>query len=65
MHTPFDGDLIFVLATGRGASAPLGPAELSRIGALAADTVARAIARGVFEAETIAGWKSFREIHGL
>lgn len=65
VHTPFDGDLIFVLATGKGATAPPGPAELSRIGALAADTVARAIARGVFEAETVARWKSFRDIHGI
>lgn len=50
-HAPFDGDVVFALATGRR---PL-PTEgadftLTRLGALAADTLARAIARGVYEA---------------
>ena len=50
-HAPFDGDVVFALATGRR---PL-PADavdftLTRLGALAADTLARAIARGVYEA---------------
>jgi len=50
VHAPFDGDVVFVLSTARR---PLpAPAELSlaRIGALAADCIARAIARAVFEA---------------
>ena len=49
-HAPFDGDVVFALATGRR---PLGDAPdftLTRLGALAADCLARAIARGVFEA---------------
>jgi L-aminopeptidase/D-esterase-like protein len=49
-HAPFDGDIVFALSTGRR---PLeGPADftLARLGALAADTLARAIARGVHEA---------------
>jgi L-aminopeptidase/D-esterase-like protein len=50
-HAPFDGDVVFALATGRR---PLLPNAvdftLTRLGALAADTLARAIARGVFEA---------------
>jgi L-aminopeptidase/D-esterase-like protein len=49
VHAPFDGDVVFALSTARR---PLegGDAGLARLGALAADTLARAIARGVFEA---------------
>ncbi|MCB1499441.1 MAG: P1 family peptidase [Bauldia sp.] len=47
-HTPFDGDLVFALATGRRprAAAP----DLIALGAAAAACMARAIARGVYEA---------------
>ena len=50
VHTPFDGDVVFALSTGHR---PLGDAAeltLTRLGSLAADCLARAIARGVFEA---------------
>lgn len=50
IHAPFDGDVVFALATGRR---PLGPEPdlaLARLGALAADALARAVARGVYEA---------------
>lgn len=50
VHTPFDGDVVFALSTGHS---PLGDAAeltLTRLGSLAADCLARAIARGVFEA---------------
>jgi L-aminopeptidase/D-esterase-like protein len=49
-HAPFDGDVVFALATGtRALNAPrLG--VVARLGALAADCLARAIARGVYEA---------------
>lgn len=53
IHTPFDGDVVFALSTGR---LPLGDApdrQVARIGALAADCLARAVARGVYEAR---GW---------
>jgi len=49
-HAPFDGDVVFALSTARR---PLGePAAftIARLGALAADCLARAIARAVFEA---------------
>lgn len=49
-HGPTDGDAVFVLATGEGP--PTGdPLALTRLGLLAADCLARAIARGVYEAE--------------
>ena len=63
VHTPFDGDTVFALATGArelGASRPLGIAAL---GALGADTLARAVARAVFAASTIAGIASYRDLH--
>jgi len=61
-HTPFDGDTVFVLSTGGGH--PPGPAMVARIGAIAADCVARAIARGVWEAESAGGIPSYRETYG-
>jgi len=49
-HAPTDGDVVFALSTGRLATAEVTPLMLARIGALAADCLARAIARSVFEA---------------
>lgn len=49
-HGPADGDVIFVLSTcTRPVASPL--AAVTEIGHLAGDVMARAIARGVFEAE--------------
>ena len=52
IHTPLDGDIVFAAATGQRALVDpiLG---LSELGALAADVVARAIARGVYEARAL------------
>ena len=51
VHTPLDGDVVFAAATGRKPLAdPL--LALSELGALAANTVARAVARGVYEAKS-------------
>jgi L-aminopeptidase/D-esterase-like protein len=62
VHTPFDGDVVFAVSTGR--IEPKEPRELAtlRVGTVAADTLARAIARGVFEATsppgaTVKTWK--------
>ncbi|MEZ5776501.1 MAG: P1 family peptidase [Hyphomicrobiaceae bacterium] len=51
-HALFDGDTLFAAATGRR---PLGDpvGEQIEIGAVAADVVARAIARGVYEATSL------------
>lgn len=62
VHTPFDGDCVFALATVRGG--PAEPALLARLGALAADCVARAIARGVFEAQSTEQFASYRDRFG-
>jgi D-aminopeptidase len=50
VHTPLDGDLVFAVATG-AVAVPPAPGALARIGAMAANTLARAIARGVYEAD--------------
>jgi L-aminopeptidase/D-esterase-like protein len=65
VHAPFDGDVVFALSTARR---PLGerPAlSIARIGALAADTLARAVARAVYEATPWPGgetlcWRNLR-----
>ncbi len=54
-HGPTDGDVVFALSTGRIPLADPGPLNLSRIGTLAADCLARAIARGVYEARAWPG----------
>jgi len=61
-HTPADGDLVFALATGGSGSVPQADAIIE-LGAAAAATMARAVARGVFAAEAAAGdyfpaWRS-------
>lgn len=61
VHTPFDGDTLFALSTGRrdlGANPPL---TLARLGAVAADCVTRAVGRAVWAAETLGRFPSFRE----
>lgn len=51
IHAPFDGDVVFALSTGRKRLAEPEAYTIARLGALAADTLARAVARGVFEAK--------------
>jgi L-aminopeptidase/D-esterase-like protein len=52
VHSPFDGDVVFALSTGRLTlpQSPQRPFLVARIGAAAADVLSRAVARGVFEA---------------
>ncbi|HEY4545842.1 MAG TPA: P1 family peptidase [Pedomonas sp.] len=49
IHTPFDGDTLFALATGEADrdTAGVQPLDLAVLGTLAADCVARAVRRGV------------------
>jgi L-aminopeptidase/D-esterase-like protein len=62
-HTTLDGDTVFAAATGRR---PLANAiaELAEIGAVAANVLARAVARGVFEAKSLPGIDSWQDRHG-
>ena len=63
IHSPFDGDVVFGIATGKRPTPEPRAYTVARIGALAADTLSRAIARGVYEATNPPGadtktWKS-------
>lgn len=51
VHAPFDGDVVFAISTGLRPLADPPAYALARLGALAADCLARAVARGVFEAK--------------
>jgi len=62
VHTLFDGDLLFALTTDAVPIAGDRLFELTRIGNVAADCVARAIARAVYAADSIAGVRSYREV---
>ncbi len=63
IHTPFDGDALFVLATGETALADevaMRPLKLAELGALAADCVARAVCRGVWLADDLGDIPAYR-----
>jgi L-aminopeptidase/D-esterase-like protein len=52
VFSPLDGDIVFAASTGkRQLHDPVH--GLAELGALAANTLARAVARGVFEAKTL------------
>lgn len=57
-HTPVDGDTIFALATGTQA----GEANVSLIGALAAEAMADAVVRAARQAEGLAGVPAARDL---
>ncbi len=65
VHTPVDGDIVFALSTGeRALQSPV--FDLTELGALAANTLSRAIARGVYEAGGIEGAAdvpAYRDVH--
>jgi L-aminopeptidase/D-esterase-like protein len=63
VHTPQDGDTVFAVATGRH---DLGddPLSLGELGTLAADCLARAVARAVFHATTLGAVRSWRDVFG-
>ena len=61
VHAPFDGDTVFALSTRCGKSIGDDAALLSLIGTAAADCLARAIARGVYEAGPVPGHASWQQ----
>lgn len=65
VHTPFDGDIVFALATG---ARPLRDTALdvAEIGAVAANCLARAVARGIYEARALdqGGPPAWRDLFG-
>ena len=63
-HTPLDGDLVFGVSTGKGA--PVDLPQFTRVAAAAATCLARAIARGVYEATPAEGdlLPTYRQLNG-
>lgn len=62
VFAPFDGDVVFALATGAKATPAPRPLSIARFGALAADCLARAVARGVYAAESVDGAQAWRDL---
>ncbi|GAA0582689.1 P1 family peptidase [Rhizomicrobium electricum] len=62
VHTPFDGDLVYAVSTGRRPIDEPRPLAVLELGSLAADTLARAIARGVYAADSLGPFRSYRDI---
>jgi L-aminopeptidase/D-esterase-like protein len=63
VHTPQDGDTVFAIATGKhdlGAD----PLAVGELGTLAADCLARAVARGVYNAATLGAARGWRDVFG-
>ena len=63
VHTPQDGDTVFAVATG---THDLGddPLVVGELGTLAADCLARAVARGVYSAATLGPARGWRDVFG-
>lgn len=64
MHTLFDGDVLFALASGELALPEPRALYVSRLGLMAADCAARALARGVYEAKSLGGMTAYRDLPG-
>lgn len=62
VFAPFDGDVVFALSTAARALPEPGAFALARFGALAADCLARAVARAVFEAASLGGAPAWRDL---
>lgn len=61
VFAPFDGDVVFALATAQKQTPEPRALAVARFGALAADCLTRAIARGVYAAETIGSHIAWRD----
>ncbi len=61
VHTPFDGDLVYAVSTARRPLCGPRPAHIMELGMMAADCLARAIARGVYEAASLGVYRSYRD----
>lgn len=62
VHTPFDGDLVFGVTTARRELRGERNRDVMRLGHAGADCLARAIARGVYEASSLGDMTSYREM---
>ncbi len=60
VHTPFDGDTLFALATARHTDA-IDAVTLARLGSMASDCVTRATGRAMVAAQTLDGMTSYSD----
>lgn len=61
VYAPFDGDVVFALATAQKQMPAPRALSIARFGALAADCLTRAIARGVYAAESVGAHTAWRD----
>jgi L-aminopeptidase/D-esterase-like protein len=61
VFAPFDGDVVFALSTAARETPEPRALTIARIGALAADCLTRAIARGVYQARSTATHRAWRD----
>lgn len=62
VFAPFDGDVVFAISTAQRPLPEPRAFALARLGALAADCLARAVARGVYEAASLGGAPAWRDL---
>ena len=61
VFAPFDGDVVFALSTAARETPEPRALSVARIGALAADCLSRAVARGVYEAQSTPSHRAWRD----
>lgn len=61
VFSPFDGDVVFAIATAQRATPAPRALAIARFGALAADCLTRAIARGVHAAQSVGRHQAWRD----
>ncbi len=62
VFAPFDGDVVFTLSTAARPMSESRVLTLARLGALAADCLARAVARGVHAAQSVGVHRAWRDL---
>lgn len=62
VFAPFDGDVVFALATGAKSALEPRALAIARFGAIAADCLARAITRAVHAAHSVGGTPAWRDL---
>ena len=62
VFAPFDGDVVFALATAAKQTPALRSLAIARFGSIAADCLARAVARAVYSAQSTGGAPAWRDL---
>ena len=62
VFAPFDGDVVFALSTGQRETSEPRALTIARLGALAADCLTRAVARGVHAAQSVGAHRAWRDL---